>query len=90
VMMVSQHTLHNHATWCLAYAVAVLAVLSSTSAARSRPSAAPSNIAIAELMSEDPMAKSLDGTPAYYYIRRAKPGSVNASKFVIHIQGGGW
>jgi hypothetical protein len=36
------------------------------------------------------MAKSLDGTPAYYYIRRAKPGSVNASKFVIHIQGGGW
>eukprot|EP01043_Picozoa_sp_COSAG02_P088440 COSAG02_NODE_25557_length_655_cov_0.919065_1_plen_78_part_01 len=53
-------------------------------------SAAPANVAIAELMTEDPMALSLDGTPSYYYIRRAVPGSANASKFVIHIQGGGW
>ena len=53
-------------------------------------SAVPANIATAELMLDDPMARSLDGTPAYYYIRQATPGSVNASKFVIHIQGGGW
>eukprot|EP01052_Picozoa_sp_SAG31_P009091 SAG31_NODE_470_length_15239_cov_19.376288_10_plen_406_part_00 len=48
------------------------------------------NIATAQYLTDYPMAKSLDGTPAYYYIRRAAPGSVNASKFVIHIQGGGW
>ena len=28
------------------------------------------------------------GTPAFYYMRKAAPGSANASKFVIHIQGG--
>ena len=50
---------------------------------------APLNIAHAEYLTEYPLAKCLDGTPAYYYIRNAT-SSANASKWVIHIQGGGW
>jgi hypothetical protein len=51
--------------------------------------AEPLNIAVATYLSEYPDAKCLDGTPAYYYLREAI-STANASKFVIHIQGGGW
>ena len=39
---------------------------------------------------EYPEAMCLDGSPALYYIRKAKPGAKNATKWVLHIQGGGW
>jgi len=37
-----------------------------------------------------PEAKCLDGSPYAYYIRKAAPGSVNSTKWVFHMQGGGW
>eukprot|EP01050_Picozoa_sp_SAG11_P002168 SAG11_NODE_105_length_16528_cov_4.337635_13_plen_329_part_00 len=70
-------------------ALVLMRIVLGSAGAAAISSIPPANIAIAELMT-DPMALSLDGTPAYYYIRRAAPGSINASKFVIHIQGGGW
>lgn len=35
-------------------------------------------------------ARCLDGTPQRYWLQRAAAGSANASKFYIHIMGGGW
>jgi hypothetical protein len=35
------------------------------------------------------LAKCLDGSPAYYYLRNAT-SAAGADKWVIHIQGGGW
>jgi hypothetical protein len=47
------------------------------------------NVATQHLLDAYPEAKCLDGTPAQYYLRSAanKP---NSTKWVIHIQGGGW
>merc|ERR1712216_581386 len=51
---------------------------------------APSeNMGVAQYLTDYPMAKSLDGTPGFYYIRKAT-SSVNSTKWSIHIQGGGW
>mmetsp|Transcript_6146 Transcript_6146/g.15723 ORF Transcript_6146/g.15723 Transcript_6146/m.15723 type:complete len:387 (+) Transcript_6146:63-1223(+) len=47
------------------------------------------NIATAHWLDSYPMAKCLDGTPAIYYLRKAT-AAVNKTKWVIHIQGGGW
>ena len=42
-----------------------------------------------EGLTDHPEAKCLDGTPALYYLRAAT-SAVNATKWSIHIQGGGW
>ena len=50
----------------------------------------PPDVATAVYLTDYPHAKCLDGSPGYYYIRRAAAGSVNATKWVFHMQGGGW
>ena len=60
-----------------------------TSLSVAAPPPAPLNIATAQYLSDYPMALSLDGTPGYYYIRKST-SAANASKWVVHIQGGGW
>ncbi len=47
------------------------------------------NIAKAEWLTGYKEAKCLDGSPALYYIREAT-SETNRSKWVFHIQGGGW
>eukprot|EP00039_Didymoeca_costata_P033549 m.42893 g.42893 ORF g.42893 m.42893 type:complete len:397 (+) comp9925_c0_seq1:140-1330(+) len=50
----------------------------------------PADMATAVYLTDYPNAKCLDGSPGYYYIRQAPKGGVNSSKWVMHIQGGGW
>ena len=52
------------------------------------PPPAP-NVAQAVYLDAYPLAKCLDGSPGLYYIRPAA-SAVNKTKFVVHIQGGGW
>lgn len=47
------------------------------------------NIASAYWLDSYPEAKCLDGSPALYYMRNATSSS-NRTKWVMHIQGGGW
>lgn len=47
------------------------------------------NIGTAVWLDAYPEAKCLDGSPALYYIRKAT-STVNNTKWVMHIQGGGW
>ena len=49
----------------------------------------PADIATANYLTDYPQAKCLDGSPGYYYHRPA-PAGPNATKWVLHIQGGGW
>lgn len=50
----------------------------------------PADIATAVYLTDYPRAKCLDGSPGYYYFRPAPANGVNATKWVLHIQGGGW
>ena len=50
----------------------------------------PPDVATAVYLTDYPDAKCLDGSPGYYYLRRAATGSVNSTKWVIHMEGGGW
>ena len=53
------------------------------------PPVPPADVATANYLTDYPQAKCLDGSPGYYYHRPAPPGP-NATKWVLHIQGGGW
>ena len=50
----------------------------------------PPDIATATYLTAYPRAKCLDGSPGYYYLRKAPAGGANASKWVFHLEGGGW
>ena len=54
------------------------------------PPQPPADIATAVYLTDYPEAKCLDGSPYAYYIRKAAPGTVNSTKWVFHMQGGGW
>jgi hypothetical protein len=55
-----------------------------------KPKPPPADLAVATYLSDYPNAKCLDGSPGYYYLRKAQTGSPNATKWVFHLQGGGW
>lgn len=50
----------------------------------------PTDTVSATYLTDYPRAKCLDGSPGYYYFRPAPKGSINATKWILHIQGGGW
>lgn len=79
---------HSRATCCwlciiMVFTVAVIGGVSS----QHTP---PPDIATAVYLTDYPNAKCLDGSPGYYYIRQAAAASINSTKWVMHIQGGGW
>ena len=49
----------------------------------------PADVATAVYLTDYPQALCLDGSPGYFYIRNASAPE-NASKWVFHLQGGGW
>ena len=71
--------------------VAFLILLQLTSATAVPSTVAPPpDVATAVYLTDFPSAKCLDGSPYAFYIRRARPDGGNATKWVFHLQGGGW
>jgi O-palmitoleoyl-L-serine hydrolase len=71
----------------------VVFAAAAAAAATGVASAAAPNLATSILLSDAVVthgARCLDGTPQRYWFRPAAPGSANASKWYLHIMGGGW